>query len=1796
MSIKGLTIAVAAGLLLGSAVLFSTTSLRSEDSKSGVANLEARAGVVWHVSPLGSDATGDGSLSSPFRTIQNGIGHATDGDTVLVQDGTYHERISFYSKAIIVGSWILRDADTLHTTNTIIDGDSTGLPPSDTLSVVRITDVVGVPVLSGFTIRNGPSDGILCAGAGASVRDCVLLGNDYRKSYGNMTPSVNPSLIRCHLVSCGIGTRSGPLELLQCEIDGLMEGDGPEAMVDADSCVLDGVEIFGTGYFHARSSLIRGDVSCVVAGRNLVNCTVNGVISSIDASLVADSCILGGIRCGNESFSWVYRSIIKGPIKFSPSDLPPWLTLSHCTVVDSIVRVSGNAKIWLDSSNLVLPAPIDLGGLQTWEYLSVDANCSNVYANGLDPWLNVGSSQYASFDTVGITSLPPQFCNPGLGDYRIFDTSPCAPANNSCGVLIGARDIGCLNEHVWHVATTGNDSTGNGTEAAPFATIQKGINRAADGDTVLVEDGTYHERVTYYDRSIVVGSLLLRDGDTVHIANTIINGDPMDLPAADTTAVIRFVGNGTNVPTLVGVTITAGGADVNGVLSISSDPFLQQCRFEGVDVCVYQSQPTSTPVIRECALINCGVRIESAGHIEVKIGHSLVQGELITAQPSSTENCFYVDSSTVEKVNLRTHGWLISRASIFEDSIKGYMFTRAHLKDCKVGGGIYLGTEAVLVADSSLINGIDCGNEFWCYVNYSVVTGPIKVDAPYDIEPFITLRHSTVVDSIVRVSGRRIYLRADTCNIVLPAPIAFDENWRRLYFYCCNIYAAGGPWYTGVHDTASASDVFDTVNVFSQPPQFCNPNLGDYTLFDTSPCAPANNPCGVLIGARDIGCLNEHVWHVATSGSDSNGNGTEAAPFATIQKGINRAADGDTVLVQDGTYHERIVISAKSIALGSMILVDSDTAHVGHTIIDADPSWLPESDTNSALTIKSPCVIEGFTITNSEEFAIYNYLSHIVIKNCRFDHNDVFFYDAAGRIEDCRFISCGFIGSDSVTLLKSDVEGDVSASSVLLVPTIRDTRILGDLRRIKSGRITNTEIMGNISIQVAPLVAPFIADSSSIRLIEGLSEEVCVIIDRSVIQGAVNVPRVQISGSTIQGLILPSTFSSTDLMLNSCNVVLEVPLNPEGQWDSIHVDCSNIYAGDSAWFGGDTTEILLLDTSNVLSLDPLFCNPEAGDYHVLNTSPCAPANNPCGVQIGAYGVGCLDSGEDNWSFGNSEANMWPSSWWQQFNYCFGVSPCDQYCLLCSPSTFPDWELFVSAIGESAAYFDPPPGIVAFRPSAVAQWEALRGDWTGSCFGFAASSFLFFDDYFRVDSLFPGHTKLATVPLSSASRQLINRLYLYQFGHSQQLQFNEELATTTPAQTLTECQSMFARIPRNDQVLMMFNQAGPGGHAVAPYRCVQSGGDPDLWYLYVHDSNLPNDTTQRVTIDLESDSWSYSGQPAWGGRTGLFLADSVSSYLLPLVLADTAEGTRKATAYFGKADSILIESDSDSLGFNGWQPFGSIEGVSPIIPADGAETMPIGYLLPTGEWYFRGSGVIDGVFTVVDGQKRIFRNGGAKSGIISCNFSSDSTTAALTAFGWSPVKATRDIYDSSFIEIISIEPDSEIVVNVSGLGLMQGDSVTLTLNSENLVQVDNFGSETSYDLEIQIVTQTQDTSFYSENIAIGASTSHLIMPDWRPSGDSVVIAVDTSMTGGFDSTIVIANEQPPQFLCGDADGSNLVTISDAVYLINYIFAGGPPPSPTIRGDADCNGIVTISDAVYLINYIFAGGAQPCAGCP
>ena len=69
----------------------------------------------------------------------------------------------------------------------------------------------------------------------------------------------------------------------------------------------------------------------------------------------------------------------------------------------------------------------------------------------------------------------------------------------------------------------------------------------------------------------------------------------------------------------------------------------------------------------------------------------------------------------------------------------------------------------------------------------------------------------------------------------------------------------------------------------------------------------------------------------------------------------------------------------------------------------------------------------------------------------------------------------------------------------------------------------------------------------------------------------------------------------------------------------------------------------------------------------------------------------------------------------------------------------------------------------------------------------------------------------------------------------------------------------------------------------------------------------------------------------------------------------------------------------------------------------------------------------------------------------------------------------------------------------------------------------------------------------------------------------------------------------EVICGDGNGDSAVNVGDAVFLINYVFKGGPPPDPTCSGDANGDMEINVGDAVYLISYVFKSGPPPVEGC-
>lgn len=79
----------------------------------------------------------------------------------------------------------------------------------------------------------------------------------------------------------------------------------------------------------------------------------------------------------------------------------------------------------------------------------------------------------------------------------------------------------------------------------------------------------------------------------------------------------------------------------------------------------------------------------------------------------------------------------------------------------------------------------------------------------------------------------------------------------------------------------------------------------------------------------------------------------------------------------------------------------------------------------------------------------------------------------------------------------------------------------------------------------------------------------------------------------------------------------------------------------------------------------------------------------------------------------------------------------------------------------------------------------------------------------------------------------------------------------------------------------------------------------------------------------------------------------------------------------------------------------------------------------------------------------------------------------------------------------------------------------------------------------------------------------------------------------DFTIVITDAIPDR--PGDANNDGEANVGDAVYLINNVFRGGPPPEVPNWADANADCAVNVGDAVYIINNVFRAGPEPQLGC-
>ncbi len=82
----------------------------------------------------------------------------------------------------------------------------------------------------------------------------------------------------------------------------------------------------------------------------------------------------------------------------------------------------------------------------------------------------------------------------------------------------------------------------------------------------------------------------------------------------------------------------------------------------------------------------------------------------------------------------------------------------------------------------------------------------------------------------------------------------------------------------------------------------------------------------------------------------------------------------------------------------------------------------------------------------------------------------------------------------------------------------------------------------------------------------------------------------------------------------------------------------------------------------------------------------------------------------------------------------------------------------------------------------------------------------------------------------------------------------------------------------------------------------------------------------------------------------------------------------------------------------------------------------------------------------------------------------------------------------------------------------------------------------------------------------------------------------------DSCAAIATATNFGVMTGDVNDDRVVTSTDIIFMVNYVFKSGPPPVPlTECGDVNCDELLTSADVIYMVNYVFKGDTPPCDVC-
>ncbi len=325
--------------------------------------------------------------------------------------------------------------------------------------------------------------------------------------------------------------------------------------------------------------------------------------------------------------------------------------------------------------------------------------------------------------------------------------------------------------------------------------------------------------------------------------------------------------------------------------------------------------------------------------------------------------------------------------------------------------------------------------------------------------------------------------------------------------------------------------------------------------------------------------------------------------YPTIQQGIDASVDGDTVLVQPGTYVENINFNGHNIVVGSLFLTTEDTSYISSTIIDGNQAGTVVKFNGS---FDNTTVISGFTIQNGRD---HNYSAGIfcpqganpTIINNIITGNWLFTEFLAGAGISC-YGSSPLIAnnriSDNVSIgIVPGYGGGIGCTSN------SNPLIIGNI--IVNNRADYGFGGGIFCYESSPIISGNLIKSNEADFGGGISctFSVPLIINNTIVG---NTSTIWGGGILCADLSYPSIKNNIVWDNGPDQIYIDEYSSPEITYNDI----------EGGW-----------DGQGNIDCDPLFCDP-ANDNYFLQTNSCCVGAGEDGVDIGAFGVGCADPCED----------------------------------------------------------------------------------------------------------------------------------------------------------------------------------------------------------------------------------------------------------------------------------------------------------------------------------------------------------------------------------------------------------------------------------------------------------------------------------------------------------------------------------------------------------------------------------------